>query len=114
MFKKGVLAAILLSAFVIGMALGSSPGSVPSIQSAQSTPPQPMTQLEQAIQLYETAVREGGEFVPYSQQVRAPSMPGMGENAVGRLGQGIGSFLQTLVREILRTIVVFIDQLISS
>jgi len=109
--KKGLLIAILLSAFIIGMALGSAPAPVAS----PPAPPQAKSQLEQAIALYEEAVAEGRDYVPYSQQVsRAASVPGTGDNAVGRLGQGIGGFLQTLVRELLRTIVRVFDGLLSS
>lgn len=110
--KKGLLITILLSAFIIGMALGSAPA--PTATPAPA-PPQPQSQLEQAIAIYEEAVAEGREFVPYSQQVQQAAAPdGMGDNAVGRLGQGIGSFLQTLVRELLRSIVRVFDELLTA
>lgn len=111
MIKKGALFAILLSAFVIGMALGSAPEPAPSRATLA-----PTTQLEEAIRLYEEAVNEGRPYVPYSVQVQARSagIPGTNDNAVARLGQGVGSFLQTLVREFLRALVRFFDGLMSS
>lgn len=114
MIKKGVLVTILISAFLIGLAFGS--------QETPQTAPQPVMQpaatpLEEAIALFETAVEEGREHVPYSQQAEAQlirEIPDLQQNAVARFGQGIGMFLKTLVREIVRGIALFFGGLIGN
>lgn len=108
MIKKGLLSVILLSAFLIGMSFGSAPAVTPQPAAPPPTP------LEQAIAQFEEDLQEGREITPYSHAHRSVGIPGTQDNAVARFGQGIGTFLQGLVREMLRTIVIFFDRLIGS
>lgn len=88
--------------------------------------------LEEQIKQYEESLtNEENTFIPYSQTSQTNSSPsssvvsqttettikkqvnGVAHNNISRLGQGVGDALKTVVREVLRSLIKMIDQLIS-
>lgn len=134
--KKGWMVTLMVVAFLIGTLYGASSGT-PTTPEVTAT-----SILDEQIKHYEQVIARGEEFTaPYSEQVdngshksqlpqREPEMDngvikqetlndtmqvsGTGHNAVSKFGQEMGNFLMTLVREILRGVVRFFDQLLST
>jgi|GEM_PF-1601776 len=134
--KKGWMVTLMVVAFMIGTLYGASSGTPTTTPEVTAT-----SILDEQIKHYEQVIARGEEFTsPYSEQVvngshksqlpqQEPEMDngviqgtsndtmqvsGMGHNAVSKFGQEMGNFLMTLVREILRGVVRFFDQLLST
>ena len=88
--------------------------------------------LEEQIKQYEESLtNEENTFIPYSQTSQNNSSPsssvvsqttettikkqgnGVAHNNISRLGQDVGDAVKTVVREVLRSLIKMIDQLIS-
>ena len=134
--KKGWMITLMVVAFLIGILYGASSGTPTTPEVTANS------MLDEQIKHYEQVIANGEEFTsPYSEQVVNGSpknhhpqqqpeiddgvieqdtssdslqVSGTGHNAVSRFGQEMGNFLMTLVREILRGVVRFFDQLLST
>ena len=94
------------------------------------------TFLDEQIEQYEESLKEEeNSFIPYSQTIQSEevknqnnlststphstqtssstTITGISHNNISKLGQDVADGLKTLVREVLRTVVKFVDQLIS-
>jgi len=126
---------LMILTFIIGAMYGVSSSMTSLNQEATAT-----LNLEEQIKEYEQTIAGGHEFnPPYSEQfvyessdnltqsdqqasleipqgieIEASLTQKVNHNAISKLGQDIGTFLMSLVREILRAIVRFFDYLIAT
>lgn len=128
LMKKGGLIIIASACFMLGMSYSLHVEDLKSRSTAQAS-----TFLNEQIEQYEASLQdEENTFIPYSQTVQtnqesitqtssepspttSPSnkVSGVSHNNISKLGQDIADVLKTIVREVLRTMVKFFDQLIS-
>ena len=130
--KKGGLIIIAISCFMLGMSYSLHVEDLKIQSTAQAS-----TFLNEQIEQYESSLKdEENTFIPYSQTVQTSQMnsskpitqtssqpspttsalnkvSGVSHNNISKLGQDIAYVLKTIVREVLRTVVRFFDQLIS-
>lgn len=128
LMKKGGLIIVASACFMLGMSYSLHVEDLKSQSTAQAS-----TFLNEQIEQYEASLQdEENTFIPYSQTVQtnqesitqtssepspttSPSnkVSGVSHNNISKLGQDIADVLKTIVREVLRTMVKFFDQLIS-
>ena len=132
LMKKGGLIIIAISCFMLGMSYSLHVEDLKIQSTAQAS-----TFLNEQIEQYESSLKdEENTFIPYSQTVQTSQMnsskpitqtssqpspttsalnkvSGVSHNNISKLGQDIAYVLKTIVREVLRTVVRFFDQLIS-
>lgn len=130
--KKGGLIIVGMVCFMLGMSYSLHVEDLKSQSTAQAS-----TFLNEQIEQYEASLKdEENTFIPYSQSVQTnqtnssesitqtsiePSsttstlnkVSGVSHNNISKLGQDMADVLKTIVREVLRTMVRFFDQLIS-
>ena len=97
------------------------------VEQQQTTPTVQASNLDEQIKQYEQSLEEETIFIPYSQTSKMDSpmseqenvattvnkVTGVGHNNISKLGSEGADVLKTVIREVLRTIVRFVDQLIS-
>ena len=97
------------------------------VEQEQLTPTVQASNLDEQIKQYEKSLEEETIFIPYSQTSKMDSpmseqenaatpvnkVTGVSHNNISRLGSEGADVLKTVIREVLRTIVRFVDQLIS-
>ena len=97
------------------------------VEQRQTTPTVQASNLDEQIKQYEKSLEEESIFIPYSQTSKMDSsmseqqnastpinkVTGVSHNNISKLGSEGADVLKTVIREVLRTIVRFVDQLIS-
>ncbi len=128
--KRGMILSIM-ACLVLGLAQRMNAQTLTNQSIAHAS-----SHLDEQIKQYEESLKsEEKTFVPYSQTTQEQKnieqssesqnsngtngtsikkqVNGVGHNNISKLGQDVGEALKTVVREVLRSVIKFFDQLIS-